>query len=280
MNQDLTLRDYLRVLWSGRILILALVAVAVVVGLLTTFARSTTYTAQSQVTLGQQTSLSGVPIQTPLTVPNLAITVLKGDDVVSAVAKVTGMKDGAVRDAVTLSAPRVTGASAGNQPTLLTITAVTSSERKAVELANAYADAVMSKVSAPFASTTRVYAQQRDQANRQIEQLTASIAGWRKEMLTAGDPQLRLQLQVAIQSALDQLGRAQDKAQTATLALTKAESIERPSLASTATSATSSGSAPQRLRTAVFAGLVGLILGIIATFVWKGSPAGRAREAT
>ncbi len=49
---------------------------------------------------------------------------------------------------------------------------------------------------------------------------------------------------------------------------------------SVAVIATSSGSAPQRLRTAVFAGLVGLILGIIATFVWKGSPAGRAREAT
>ena len=278
MNQDLTLRDYLRVLWSGRILILALVAIAVIVGLLTTFARKTECTAESQVTLGQQTSLSGVPIQTPLTVPNLAITVLKGDDVVAAVSKATGLKEGAVRDAVTLSAPRVTGASAGNQPTLLTITAVTSTEPKAVDLANAYADAVMSKVSAPFASTTKVFTQQRDQANSQIEQLTSSIAAWRRQMLTSRDPQLRFQLQVAIQSALDQLGRAQDKAQTATLALTKAESIERPSIASTATSASSSGSAPKRLRTAVFAGLVGLILGIIATFVWKGSPAGRARE--
>ena len=44
MDREITLRDYGRVLWSGRWLILASTVVAALVGLLLTFVTSTEYT--------------------------------------------------------------------------------------------------------------------------------------------------------------------------------------------------------------------------------------------
>jgi uncharacterized protein involved in exopolysaccharide biosynthesis len=63
---------------------------------------------------------------------------------------------------------------------------------------------------------------------------------------------------------------------TNALLLAKGQEIEAPSIVSVSTTASSSGSAPNRARTVLFAAIIGLLVGIIVTFVWKGSPAGRA----
>ena len=72
VDREITLRDYGRVVWSGRWLILATTVAAAVVGLLLTFVTSTTYTATARVFLGQATTVSGAPFSTPATNPATA----------------------------------------------------------------------------------------------------------------------------------------------------------------------------------------------------------------
>ena len=50
----------------------------------------------------------------------------------------------------------------------------------------------------------------------------------------------------------------------------------QPYIVSLSESPSSSSSAPNRLRTVVLAAIIGLLVGVIVTFVWRGSPAGRA----
>lgn len=279
MNNDVTLRDYLRVLWSGRYLILALALIAAVIGLLTTLARPTTYTASTTVRMGQPTTVSGVPVQTALTVPATATTVLLGDDYVGPVAQKAGVSPSVVRGAVTLSAPRVTGASAGNQPTVLTITATHGSREKAIAIANAYADVALEAVNGPFQGILNAYKAQRDAGKAQVQQLQDEVASLRRQLTQAAGTPRGDSLQIALLSATDQLRGARLDATTAEINLIKAKNNEAPAITSRATEAASSAAASQRVRTVVFSALVGLIIGIIATFVWRGSPAGRAREA-
>ena len=61
MDREITLRDYGRVLWSGRWLIVASTLIAALVGLILTFLTTTTYTAKAELYLGQATSVSGTP---------------------------------------------------------------------------------------------------------------------------------------------------------------------------------------------------------------------------
>ena len=69
VDREITLRDYGRVLWSGRWLILATTVVAAIVGLLLSFASTTTYTASAELFVGQATTISGTPVSTPGTNP-------------------------------------------------------------------------------------------------------------------------------------------------------------------------------------------------------------------
>ena len=63
----------------------------------------------------------------------------------------------------------------------------------------------------------------------------------------------------------------------ATLAMPVEPELQfQPEIISLATSPSSSGGVPNRLRSVILAGLIGLLVGIIVTFVWRGSPAGRA----
>ncbi len=65
MDREITLRDYGRVLWTGRWLILATTVVAAIAGLLLSIASTTTYTASAELFVGQATTVSGTPVATP-----------------------------------------------------------------------------------------------------------------------------------------------------------------------------------------------------------------------
>ena len=77
-------------------------------------------------------------------------------------------------------------------------------------------------------------------------------------------------------SLQQELATLQERADEAILVLEKTKQIEQPYIISEATAAASSARPGQRLRTIIFGTVLGLILGAIVTFVWRGSPAGRA----
>jgi uncharacterized protein involved in exopolysaccharide biosynthesis len=276
VNREITLRDYLRVAWSGRWLILATTVVGVLVGILLTVARSPVYTATARVYLGQATTISGTPVQTPFTNPTTAPLALDSDAIVRRVARAVDVTPGRVRDAVDLSTTRVTG-SQGNLPTVLTVTSTDGSRRVAIEIANRYAAAVLAQAGQGFRETRRVYVQQVARTTAEAERLSADAARLRRNLVSAGPAQAPL-LQAALTSVVVQLEDVQQSRNDAEIQLRKADQIEAPQPISAAESAGSSGAAPRRLQSVVLAGLVGFLIGVIATFVWRGSPAARAAE--
>jgi len=275
VDREITLRDYGRVLWSGRWLILVATVAAAVMGLLLTFVASTTYTATARVFLGQATTVSGAPFSTPATNPATAGTVLTGDNLVTQVAEEIGVKPGRVRTGVTLSAPRAPGGAAGNQPTVATITFVDKSRTVALEGANAYARAIEARALQNFSGVFDTFARGEQRATADVNRLQAQIAGYQRQLASAaGDD--RAVFASLLFSATTQLSIAQTALTTQELNRAKAEANEKPYIVSLAESPSSSSSAPNRLRSVILAGVIGLIVGIIVTFVWRGSPAGRA----
>jgi uncharacterized protein involved in exopolysaccharide biosynthesis len=276
VDREITLRDYGRVLWSGRWLILTSTVAAALVGLLLTFVTSTTYTATARVFLGQATTVSGAPFSTPSTNPATFATVLTGDDLVAAVADEVGVRPARVRAGVALSAPRAPGGAAGNQPTVATITFVDGDRAVAREGANAYARAVNERALTRFSAVFDTYARGEERAQADVDRLESQIAAYQRQLQAAGGGEERALLQSLLFSATTQLSVAQTALTTQELNRAKAEANERPYIVSLAESPSSSSSAPNRLRSVILAGVIGLLVGVIVTFVWRGSPAGRA----
>ena len=275
MDREITLRDYGRVLWSGRWLILATTVVAAIAGLILSIASTTTYTARAELFVGQATTVSGTPVATPATNPGTVTAALGGDAIVVPVAKQLGITPARVRRDVTLSAPKAPGGSIGNQPTILTITFKDESKEIARKGANSYAQIVYERAQQGFSSITDSYEKAVATASASVADLEASLARYRRQLAATNDPQEQIILESLLSSTGQQLDIASTELSDQRLNLVKEEQFQ-PSIISLASSPSSSGSVTNRTRTVVFAAVLGFLVGIIVTFVWRGSPAGRA----
>jgi LPS O-antigen subunit length determinant protein (WzzB/FepE family) len=279
LDREITLRDYGRVLWSGRWLILATTIAAAIVGLLLTFARSPEYTSKAKVFLGQATTVSGVIAQTPTTSVLTAGETLEGDDVISTVARTLGISESRVRRDASVDIPRPPGNVGANQPAVANITFVDPNRRIAQDGVDAYAEAVLNRLNINYLGVQQVLERQIQRAQNQVKRLNTQIKLYAGEATKAGNQQQLALYQSLLFAAQSQLATAQQSADTNALLLEKGKQIEAPSIVSKSTNPTSSGAAPARLRTMLFGAIIGFLIGVIATFVWKGSPAGRAAPA-
>jgi uncharacterized protein involved in exopolysaccharide biosynthesis len=158
----------------------------------------------------------------------------------------------------------------------MTITFKDGSRKVAREGANAYARAIEDRALANFASVFDTYASGEARAQADVARLNDEIDGYQRQLGAAGDPTTRTQIQSLLFAATTQLSIAQQTLTEQQLNRAKAEANEKPYIVSLSESPSSSSSAPNRLRTVVLAAVIGLLVGIIVTFVWRGSPAGRA----
>lgn len=269
MEKEITLGDYGRVLWKGRWLVLGAAVAAALVGLVTSLARETTYRSSSLVYLGVVTTArTGNVVPSPLTTPSTAQKALAADKFVQAAADGADVEFDRVKDGVTFLVERVPGAAGGNQPTVATIRYNDSDRATAIAVANAYSDGVLAEVRRFYDDVLTAQEQIVQRGTARITQIQRSLDALRAQDAPAASPALiSLQQEYAtLQESLDE----------ATLVLAKTRQIEQPYLISKATSAASSARPGERLRTVVFGAILGLIIGAIATFVWRGSPAGRA----
>ncbi len=274
VDREITLRDYGRVLWSGRWLILATTVVAGVVAMLLTFATTTSHTATAEVYLGQATTISGVPVSTPATNPTTAPRVLESDLLVTSVAEELRVAPGRVRSGVKLTAPRAPGGAAGNQPTLVTITFVDESKAVAREGANAYAQAILAQAEVPFTQTLQAFENRLRRSRRDVARLRAQITDTERQ-LRAASPDQRPLLQSILFGRVEQLADSQTDVGSQELNIAKAEQIEQPAIVVLSEDPTSSGSAPRRARTTLLGAVIGFLVGVVITFIWRGSPAAR-----
>lgn len=276
MEREITLREYGRVAWSGRWLILACAVGAALVGLLYVVLTPTTYTATAEVTLGQATTVAGTPVSTPATNPATAATVLGSDRLVVNVAERVGVEPSRVRRAIDLTAPRTQAGAAGNQPTLIIVTWQGTDRELAIRGANAYVEEIerfMTEQNSAVIETLQVSVAN---ATGDVQRLRASIDEYNRQLGGGPEPERRLTLQVLLQQATAQLSAAQILLADSQLELAKARTIEQPDIISMAEDPTSSAGVVSLARIVAFAAVIGLILGIIITFIWRGSPAGRA----
>ncbi len=274
MEREITLRDYGRVVWSGRWLIVIAAVAAALVGLLLSFATSTTYRATAELFVGQATSVSGTPVSTPGTNPALVPIVLKGDNLVGRVARQVGVTPERIRSGVELTAPKAPGGSVGNLPTVITVTFTDTSRKVAKEAANAYVTAIETQAKEDFAGILDSYTSSIATAQANVERLESEIAGYKRQLGSATGDRV-LVLTALLNSSGQQLQTATTELSSQRLSLVKEQQFQ-PGIISLASSPTSSGSVPNRLRSVILAGVIGLLVGIIVTFVWRGSPAGRA----
>jgi uncharacterized protein involved in exopolysaccharide biosynthesis len=277
VEREITLRDYGRVIWSGRWLILTCVVVAMIVGLALSFATTTKYTAKAELFVGQATSVSGTPVSTPGTNPSLAPTVLKGDNLIGRVAEKVGVTPKRIRNGVTISAPKAPGGSVGNLPTVVTVQFVDTSRRVARDAANAYAQGIYEQARSDFSGVLGSYDSAISTQEATISRIQAQIADYRRQLPSATGDRL-IVLQSLLNSSGQQLQIATTELSSQQLNLVKEKQFQ-PYVISLAESPSSSGGVPNRLRAVILAGVIGLLVGIIVTFVWRGSPAGRAAKA-
>jgi uncharacterized protein involved in exopolysaccharide biosynthesis len=276
VEREITLRDYGRVLWSGRWLILAATLVAALVGLILTFATTTQYVGTSEVYLGQATTVSGTPVSTPATNPATAPTALTGDNIVNRVARELGVSPSRVRSGVELTAPRAPGGSVGNQPTIATIRFTDESRDIARRGANLYAEAVLEQTRESSAEIVRTYEAAVAGSLAQVRRLQAELAAYRRQLAQSPGGEQGITLQSLLFSAGQQLQVATTELTEQRLNLVKERQYGQPNIVSLAQSPSSSSSLPNRARTVLLAAIIGFIVGVIVVFVWRGSPAGRA----
>jgi uncharacterized protein involved in exopolysaccharide biosynthesis len=276
VEREITLRDYGRVLWSGRWLILAATVVAALVGLILTFVTSTSYVATSEVYLGQATTVSGTPVSTPATNPATAPTALTGDQLVDQVARELGVKPGRVRSGVEVTAPRAPGGSVGNQPTIATITFTDESRDVARRGANLYAEAVLEETRGSSAEVVRTYEEAVARSSAEVARLERELAAYRRQLAQSPGGEAAITLQSLLFSAGQQLQVASTDLTEQRLNLVKERQYGQPDIISLAQNPASSSSFPNRARTVLLAAVIGFIVGVIVVFVWRGSPAGRA----
>lgn len=271
MEREITLRDYGRVLWAGRWIILVATVGAALVSLVASVARETTYTANSLVYLGLATAAgTGTPVSTPLTTPATAQKALAADEFVQRAADKAGVDFDRVNDGVAFTVERVPGAVGGNQPTVATIRYTDTDRDTAIRVVNAYADVVFDEVNENYSKVLAAWKGQAADGTARIAQIRKTLDALRARGDAAPD--------TVLFSLQQELATVQFNTNEALLGLAKTEQIERGYIISKAASAASSANSAQRVRSVVFGAILGFILGVIITFIWRGSPAGRASD--
>ncbi len=268
MDREITIRDYLNVAWSGRWLILVTTLLGIIVGILVSVAHVTAYTSTARVSLGQPTSIQGNPLQTPFTNPQTAAGALDLTALSESVAHTLGVAPSVVRGHV--HAALASGVTpTGSALPVLVLTASNTHPAMAVTIANQFADAVVAQTGSGYKAVESAWADQVAAGKSQVRQLTAQIDALAKSAPSAGDA-------VASVSDATLLATAQTNLNNAELGLAQVRETEAPTVLTQAYTAASSNTAPKRLQSVALAGLVGLLLGLVATFIWRGSPAARA----
>lgn len=270
MDREITIRDYLKVAWSGRWLILATTVIGVIVGLVVSIAHHGNYTAVAKVGLGQPTSVQGTPLSSPLTSAQTAAGAIDVTAVADQTAAALGVPSSDIRGHVHVSVPPGLSATQSAPPVIL-VSGSNAKSAQAIVIANAFARQVVVTTGQQAAQVVQTLQTQIIQAHVQEHLLASRLA----ELQGSSSPSDA----VAIAADSQLLATAQTTAANAQVQLAQVHQTGVPRVLVQAWSATTTNTAPKRAQSVVLAGLIGFLVGLIATFVWRGTPAARAGDA-
>lgn len=267
VDREITIRDYFDVAWSGRWLILATTVVGIIVGILISVAHHGAYNATARVFMGQPTSSTGNPLESPFTSPQTATQALDMTALSDTVAHSLGVSDATVSGHVKVGLPSTVTATGTAIPVLL-VTASNAHPATAIAIANQFANAVVTDTGAQYTLAAQTLAGQVATYQATLKQLNTQIDALKSGSAASAALTADIQLAAATQTNLA----------NAQLALATTRQTSVPHVLAQAYSASTTNTAPKRLESVVLAGLVGFLLGVIATFIWRGSPATRAEN--
>ena len=281
VDREITLRDYGRVLWSGRWLILATTVVAAHRRPPPRRSRAPRPTRpRAELFVGQATTVSGTPVATPGHQPRArSTTALTGDNHRGAGSRRrSGSRQRGCAATSRSAPPGRPGGSVGNQPTVITITFKDESREIARKGANAYAAGRLRR------GASRASRRSRTSYEKAVATASASVAAtsrpqlarYRRQLAATDDRRTQLILQSLLNSAGQQLADRHHRALATSGSTWSRRSSSSPrssrwprARARPAASPTGRGRSSSRR-------CIGFLVGIIVTFVWRGSPAGRA----
>lgn len=270
MDREITIRDYFKVAWSGRWLILATTAIGIGVGLVVSIAHHGDYTAVAKVGLGQPTSIQGNPLSSPLTSGQTAAGAIDVTAIEDHTAAALGVAPSQIRGHVHVSVQAGLSATQSAPPVVL-VSGSTSASAQAVVIANEAARQVVATTGQQAAQVIQTLQTQVAQAHVQEHLLTSRLA----TLQGSSNPSDA----VAIAADSQLLAAAQTTAANAQVQLAQVAETGSPRVLVQAWSASTTNTAPKRAQSVLLAGLIGFLVGLIATFVWRGTPAARAGDA-
>lgn len=247
----------------------------IIVGYLVSLGSAQVYKAKATVYLGQPLSQGGVQVQSQATNPSTVRTIVTAESTIQRVARDAGLRPGQLRGHVSTQAVSGNIARLGQNP-LVAITVTGHARRPVARAANDLARAVVFSDALAGYSKTKIrnLQLQVDQEQAAVNTLNRNL---KAQQAALGDGSGLSTSERLI--ALGQINGFQQQLLTTTDSLTTnqqqlalAKDVEAPQI--TTLAAATKTTARSRRNTVIVAGLIGLLLGIVAALVYE--PATRA----
>ena len=250
-------------------------AAGIIVGYLISLGGAQVYKAKAVVYLGQPLSQGGVQVQSQATNPSTVKQIVTAESTIQRVARDAGLRVGQLRGHVSTQAVAGNIARLGQNP-LVAITVTGHARRPVARSANDLARAVVfSNALASYSKTKIANLQlQVDQEQASLRTLNTNLKAQQAALSNGSglSTSERLILLGQLNGLQSQLLTTTDQLTTNQQQLALAKDVEAPHI--TTLAAATKTTARSRRNTVLVAGLIGLILGLVAALVYE--PAMRA----
>ena len=269
-EQDVDLRRHWDTITRHWWIVLAGLAAGLVVGYLISLSGAQVYKAKAVVYLGQPLSQGGVQVQSQATNPSTVKEIVTAESTIQRVARDSGLRPGQLRGHISTQAVSGSISRLGQNP-LVAITVTGHARRPVARAANDLARTVVFSDALAGYSKTKIQNLQLlvDQEKATLSTLNANLKAQQEALKNSSGLSTSERL-----IALGQLNGLQAQLLTTTDQLTGnqqnlalAKDVEAPVI--TTLAAATKTTARSRRNTVLVAGLIGLILGIVAALLYE-----------
>jgi hypothetical protein len=269
-EQDVDLRRHWDTITRHWWIVLGGLAAGIVVGYLISLGAAQVYKAKAVVYLGQPLSQGGVQVQSQATNPSTVKEIVTGESTIRKVARDSGLRPGQLRGHISTQAVSGNISRLGQNP-LVAITVTGHARRPVARAANDLARAVVFSDALAGYSKTKIenLQLQVDQEKATLSTLNANLKAQQEALkdrsgLSTSERLIALGqlngLQAQLLTTTDQLTTNQQQ-------LALAKDVEAPQI--TTLAAATKTTARSRRNTVLVAGLIGLILGLVAALLYE-----------
>src|SRR5512133_77114 len=269
-EQDVDLRRHWDTITRHWWIVLAGLAAGLVVGYLVSLSGAQVYKAKAVVYLGQPLSQGGVQVQSQATNPSTVKQIVTAESTIQRVARDAGLRAGQLRGHVSTQAVSGNIARLGQNP-LVSITVTGHARRPVARAANDLARTVVFSDALAGYSKTKIQNLQLqvDQEKAALSTLNTNLKA-QQDALSNGSGLSTSERLIALgqlNGLQQQLLTTTDQLTTNQQQLALAKDVEAPQI--TTLAAATKTTARSRRNTVLVAGLIGLILGIVAALLYE-----------